>query len=504
MASRLLLSVCLSLVFLPLSAQNNLDALRYSLLDINGSARVQAMGGAFSALGGDVSSIGINPAASAVFLDSQGSFGFGLNTQNNAQSYFGDVTNSRDHHLGLIHAGGVLVAENAQIDSPWRKVSFGFNVNRQSDLTGEFITSGVSQTSIGNFFQEQAQGIPLSDLQLYSGESISSVYRYLGETQGTDAQNAFLGYQGYIIDPLIEDPTNTAYNTTAGPGGLRQDFTEYNRGEIQKYSLNLGTQYGQSLYLGINFNSHTLNFRSQTQFREFALNPNNTNQALVFENNLGVNGEGFSLQLGAIYLLPKRWRLSFTYDSPTWWNITEETAQYLQTNRLINNENVVTTVNPEILNVFDTYQLRTPGKIGAGLAYVFKQHGVLSLEYGQKNYANAALGPRSYTFYAAENKKIEQHFRNATMLKMGGEYRWNVWRLRGGLWHEQSPLKTSRNVGDYIGQSMGIGYSYGLMTIDLTYLRAERKREQVLFVEQNQISKQQINNVMMCSITLSL
>jgi hypothetical protein len=42
------------------------------------------------------------------------------------------------------------------------------------------------------------------------------------------------------------------------------------------------------------------------------------------------------------------------------------------------------------------------------------------------------------------------------------------------------------------------------MTIDLTYLRAERKREQVLFVEQNQISKQQINNVMMCSITLSL
>ena len=68
MASRLLLSVCLSLVFLPLSAQNNLDALRYSLLDINGSARVQAMGGAFSALGGDVSSIGINPAASAVAI----------------------------------------------------------------------------------------------------------------------------------------------------------------------------------------------------------------------------------------------------------------------------------------------------------------------------------------------------------------------------------------------------------------------------------------------------
>ena len=36
-----------------------------------GSARFQSMGGAFGALGGDLSAININPAGSAVFIDNQ-------------------------------------------------------------------------------------------------------------------------------------------------------------------------------------------------------------------------------------------------------------------------------------------------------------------------------------------------------------------------------------------------------------------------------------------------
>ena len=47
------------------------DALRYSQDNLNGTARFQAMSGAFGALGGDFSSIGINPAGSAVFSNNQ-------------------------------------------------------------------------------------------------------------------------------------------------------------------------------------------------------------------------------------------------------------------------------------------------------------------------------------------------------------------------------------------------------------------------------------------------
>ena len=43
-------------------AQNEMDAYRFSKNDLTGTARSVAMGGAFGALGGDISGIAINPA----------------------------------------------------------------------------------------------------------------------------------------------------------------------------------------------------------------------------------------------------------------------------------------------------------------------------------------------------------------------------------------------------------------------------------------------------------
>ncbi len=43
-------------------AQGEIDAYRYSQTEVTGTARSMSMGGAFGALGGDISSIAINPA----------------------------------------------------------------------------------------------------------------------------------------------------------------------------------------------------------------------------------------------------------------------------------------------------------------------------------------------------------------------------------------------------------------------------------------------------------
>ena len=47
------------------------DVLRYNSFSHEGTSRFNSMGGAFGALGGDVSAISINPASSSVFLDSE-------------------------------------------------------------------------------------------------------------------------------------------------------------------------------------------------------------------------------------------------------------------------------------------------------------------------------------------------------------------------------------------------------------------------------------------------
>ena len=84
------------------SAQNEEDALRYSLTKLSGTARYTAMGGAFTALGGDLSSVSLNPAAIGVYRRSEFSFTPAFNFQDTEASYNG--TNSEESRLNF-HTG---------------------------------------------------------------------------------------------------------------------------------------------------------------------------------------------------------------------------------------------------------------------------------------------------------------------------------------------------------------------------------------------------------------
>ena len=61
------------LTFTGVLAQNVDDALRYSQVFYNGTARFMSMGGAFTALGADLSAIRLNPAGTGVFRSSEAS-----------------------------------------------------------------------------------------------------------------------------------------------------------------------------------------------------------------------------------------------------------------------------------------------------------------------------------------------------------------------------------------------------------------------------------------------
>ena len=61
------LSFCCGSAF----SQEMLDAYKYSSNDLNGTARSLGMGGAFGALGGDISAMSNNPAGLAVYRSSE-------------------------------------------------------------------------------------------------------------------------------------------------------------------------------------------------------------------------------------------------------------------------------------------------------------------------------------------------------------------------------------------------------------------------------------------------
>ena len=66
-------------IFSKVSSQSVYDIVKYSTTELNGSARYQALGGAFGALGGDLSSISNNPAGSTIFNYNEGSATIGVN-----------------------------------------------------------------------------------------------------------------------------------------------------------------------------------------------------------------------------------------------------------------------------------------------------------------------------------------------------------------------------------------------------------------------------------------
>lgn len=458
------------------NAQNITDALRYSSESLNGTARFNALSGAFGALGGDLSSISINPASSAVFTRSSGSATLSVVDTKNKTNYFGTDAEASYSNLKFNQAGFVFVFNTPNQNSKLNKFSLGFNYISTNNFDEDVFLAGTGNTSISEFFLEQANGTPLDMLQLQPGETISSLYRYLGENEGAAAQNAFLGYQSYIIDPLDpEDLNNTQYQSNIAGNSFNQNYHQSTYGYSGKYTFNLAAQLNQKLSFGVNLNSNYFNYTEYTYLNENNSNNNSLVNYVGFENNLSSYGRGFSAQFGLIAKVTNALRLGVTYDTPIWYNIYDETYQSVETIRTENNEVINEHINPMIINVYYKYELRTPWKIAASGAYVFGKQGLISFDYSYKDYSFTQFSPSSDLSFLSQNEIINNELKGASSIKIGGEYKINILSLRAGYLFEESPYKNGTTSGNINGFSGGFGFFFGNFNVDLSYSRFEQK-----------------------------
>jgi len=458
-------------------AQNITDAYRYSSEGLNGTARFRAMSGAFGALGGDLSALQVNPASSAVILNSFGTITLSNRFNNNVVNYFGTNTSNDNSEINFNQAGGVLIF-NTSSNSPWRKFSLGVNYGTTNNYDDAFVARGTSQTSIDQYFLNYAQGTPLKLLQTREDETITKLYRFLGENQGYGTQQAFLGYQAFVIDHGENTPENTDYKSFISPGSFDQNYRQVSTGLNGKFSFNFGTQYKDFLYLGANLNTHFLNYDRSTRFIETNQNSGSQTNEVRFENNLSTTGDGFSFQLGAIAKISDLFRVGASYESPTWYNINEENTQYLETNNSASERAVV---NPNIVNVYPDYTLRTPGKLTGSLAVIFGNRGLISFDYSYKDYSATEFRPKNEPDFDFQNEIISDELQAASTFRVGGEYRINNWSLRGGYRFEQSPYANETTVGDLTGYSGGLGYDFGSIKLDLAYTNSSYEENPRLY-----------------------
>lgn len=463
----------IALVAVTLSqAQDITDAVRYSSEQLSGTARYRAMSGAFGALGGDLSAVSINPASSAVFLKSAATLTLSYNNRQNDTRYFNGVTTNDDSDVYFDQAGAVLVFNSTNEENPWNKFAIGVNYTQNNTFDDSFLSQGTGNRSIANYFLQYADGIPLELLETMENESITDLYMFLGENEGYGAQQAFLGYQGFVINPSDNDPSNTSYTSGVAAGSFDQRYSYVSTGLNGKFAFNFATKYQDFLHLGINLNAHFLNYDRGTQLVESNSNNGSETNDIIFNNNLSTTGSGFSLQLGTIANVTDNVRVGLTYDTPTWYSISEKTTQRLETFSDEFNERVI--VDPNVVNIYPDYKLKTPGKLTGSLAVLFGGTGLLSFDYSYKDFSNTELRPSSDPEFVFQNNLISEDLKAASTYRVGGEYRIEKWSLRGGYRFEESPYENGNTLGDLNGYSAGVGYDFGSIKADLSYDHASR------------------------------
>lgn len=484
-------------------AQDITDALRYAQSNSGGSARYRAMGGAFGALGGDLSSMKVNPAGSVIFANNQ--IGFTLSNSNDLTDshYFGTKSSDSKSSLNIGQLGAVFVFKNNhRNDSNWKKFAFSANYENSRNLNNSINVVGTNPyNSIDNYFLSYANygnngaPIPQDLVTRYAGESVSSLYNYLGSElpnsqypniSGYAAQQAMLAFYGqtYIIDVNdLTNPNSTYSSNVPSTGNYHQINYINSTGYNGKLEFNFSGQYTDKFAFGINLNSHFADYTQTSTFSEYndyvSPNANYSVKSITFNNDLHTTGSGFSMQLGTIIKPIKSLRLGLAYESPTWYRFTDELTQSLSAISANNVESVKDVANPNTTMTFEPYKLQTPSKWTGSLAYVFGKRGLISVDYAIKDYSKTQFKPKND--FSNDNSYMKNVLASTGELRLGAEYKIKKVSLRGGYHWEQSPYKDHKNMGDLTTYSGGLGYNFGSIKLDMAYSHGKTYYNQQMF-----------------------
>ena len=399
-------------------------AVLFSSEDNNGTARFNALSGAFGALGGDLSAGDVNPAGLAIFNNSETSISFGIRNTDILSSFYGTNKTNNDDYFNLTQAGGVLIFKTHR-NSSWSKVALGFNYTLAKDFENYYNVEGNS--GISNFIV---------------GPTGTSNLSY----------DPYLNYDNDINNDIFYEDVDGQY------------FGNFTNGQNEKFTFSIAGQYNEKLFLGLSVVTHSLEFYQRTLF-EHSSNDGNANlfDASLLQE-LFTFGDGVGFNIGLIAKPSQEVRVGLAYQTPIWYNLTDEFVEDLEIS--VSNDSELYFEESDI-NVFD-YNLNTPSKLTGSFAYIVGKEGLISLDYTYKNYTNTKLKPTGE--FEGENDLFANALKNTSTFNVGAEWRLDNVSLRGGYHFEESPYEDALDSDNIEGYSLGIGFKFGRnVKVDLAY-----------------------------------
>jgi hypothetical protein len=415
------------------------DALNYSLSFPAITARSMSMGNAFTSLGGDFSSVFVNPAGLGIYRGSEFVVSPGLNYTGTKASYFGQSND--DYSLKPFANLGYVGTYQSGKESGLVSASYAVGYSRLNSLGNKIYIKGINpDNSLADYFMSYADGTDPEDL--------NSFYERLA-------------FDSYIIDTI---PGSDFLYQTPVMLPITQRKTIDQKGGTGEWDFALGMNFSNVFYTGLDLGFQRINMHRSNVHSEFDdYNLNDFNNFSFFED-LDVSGTGFSMKLGILVRVLEFVRIGGSLHMPTFYKISEN---YYNTLRSEFDGNEVYDVKPtdKDANLLDKgqfdYRLNTPLKLLGGVSVQLGSAGIISADVEYIDYSGMRLRDVDNTYdFTESNRDIESIYRPVANVRAGGEIRLGNFAFRAGGGYYPSPftaaqINSNAGYGELTG---GFGY----------------------------------------------
>lgn len=438
-ASIIILSLAAAIAY----GQTAEDAYMFSESHYEGTARTMAMGNAFTALGGDLGSFNINPAASAVAKYSQISITPALTFSTDVCQGtplpdgmipdFQNKVSSRNTCTGLSNIGLAYNWETGR-KSGLKSISFGFVGNRSNTWNGNLYTHGINtETSFMGAVASAAMdmgllGSDLADANAYDFMPWREVAAFQSGMISTFDQmdDAFVGATE-TVQKIDSDPQNPVYEIFLS-GPVKQEFGRNVDGSKQDYVFNLGGNISDFIYIGANLGLTSITYSEDWYLTESAVDQNDfrfetdNGEAMYFQRmkyaeGYMVDGSGIYGKLGIIVTPGQGLRFGAAIQTPTVTTIDETWT--------VDGETRFSTGKYTSYSPYGTgeYTFNSPMRANFGLAYTFRNLGLISVDYEMADYSQMRYDTNNSDrqHFTDLNNDIRTRFGMSHMLRAGIE-----------------------------------------------------------------------------------
>lgn len=535
MNKTLLTALVLSLSGGAIMAQSAVDA--YSISrggDLRGTARFMSMGGAFTALGGDISTLNQNPGGIGLYRSSDLSLTLDIEPQS-YKSSIGDISNKTTQTKFNANNFGYIGAVSTGSETmPF--FNWGVSYSRTASFDrhyGGYL--GYLGTSLTNFIADYTTADGFTSQELSFSDNYNPYF-----DRPLPPWTSILMFDGYGINPIASDNSNRAYKgmfnydnngnpITFGEGWY--DIEE--KGHIDEYSINFGGNIMNMVYWGVGFGITDIDFKQYAYYAE-AFNSANVPHATELPNgkleysyypgtqnspqqggDYGLTnfkhiwGSGFNFKAGVIIKPINEFRIGLAVHTPTYYNLSYEGNATMafgynsplydsQEQKLFNDGSTSTEWSD-----FD-WKLQSPWRFMVGAAGVIGGRAIISADYEYKAYGDMKVKDWEGYEYSDVNDDIKTYYQSTNILRLGAEYRVTPqFSVRAGYSYESSPIKsevldqTESNITSFYTSgptdmetqpsytldrttnyiTFGLGYKYKSFYADLAYVYRHRKSD---------------------------